>query len=356
MGKNDRAFVQSVQSRFASFLENIPSGGRVGILCHNDVDGLTSGAILGRSLSAAGYPVSVLTTGKAQSAWSPAIAEQVAGFDPAAVIVTDFSPRSAELIPGVPTLVIDHHRPEGPALQAGLITGYGHDPTPTAGLLTYWASQVLDRGTALRWLAALSILGDLAESAEFPELEEERVIYGQQLLREATVLLNAPRRSSTGDARPALDLLLKANSPREITESKHPEVAELKRARREVQEALQQAKMAAPKFSGQVALVLIDTPCQVHPIMAQIWKSRLQKYIVICANTGYRPAYVHFSVRSATNVNLLDFLRDCAPLDAGENYGGGHDQATGGFLRVPVWNQFLQRLGFSEDVMVPIES
>jgi len=306
-------------------------------------------------LATAGYQVSIWTTGKAQSAWSPEISELVARFAPSALIVADFSPRSAELLPGVPTLIIDHHRPEGSAANSEVITGYGCEPTPTSGLLSFWACRVFPQTIALRWLAALSILGDLAESSDFPELEQERVTHGQQLLRDATSLINAPRRSSSGNARPALDLLLKANGPREIIEGSHPEVRELRRARHEVQAALQQAKMAAPKFSGQVALVRIDTPCQVHPVIAQIWKSRLKKYIVMCANTGYRPGYVHFSVRSETNVNLLDFLRDQAPAEADENYGGGHDQATGGSLRTPVWNRFLEQLGFGAEVMAPIE-
>ncbi len=355
MAKNDRAFVQSVRARFASFLETIPPGGRLAIVCHNDVDGLSAGSILGRSLSGAGYRVLVMTTGKAQTPWSPEIVEPVSRFNPAGIIVADFSPRPVELLPGVPTLIIDHHRPEGSAPNSEVITGYGHEPTPTSGLIAFWACQALGRSTSLRWLAALSIVADLAESAEYSELEEERTIHGQQVLREATSLLNAPRRSSSGDARPALELLLKAGSPREIMEGRHPEIARLKQARREVQAALQQAKMAGPKFSGQVALVRIDTPCQVHPIIAQIWRSRLQKYIVICANTGYRAGYVHFSVRSATDANLLDFLRDWAPADADENYGGGHDQATGGALLIPVWNQFVRQLGFGEEVMVPIE-
>jgi single-stranded-DNA-specific exonuclease len=354
MATNDRAFVQSVRAAFASFLQDIGPGDQVAIVCHNDVDGLAAGAILARCLPGAGYRGSALTTGKAQNPWSPEILERLQDLSPRGIIVADFSPRPEELLPGARTLIIDHHRPEGVAPGTQVISGYGLSPTPTSGLLAYWASQALGRSTGLRWLAALSIVADLAESADYPELEEERTIHGQQVLREATSLLNAPRRSPSGDARPALGLLLKANSPREIVEGRHPEVAQLKLARREVQAALQQAKMAAPKFSGQVALVRIDTPCQVHPVIAQIWKTRLPKYIVICANTGYRPGYVHFSVRSATEVNLLDFLRDWAPPDAEENYGGGHDQATGGALRVPVWNQFLRQLGFGEEVLVPV--
>ncbi|RPI25550.1 MAG: DHH family phosphoesterase, partial [Acidobacteria bacterium] len=335
MGKTDRAFMDCVQSKFSEFAGKIARDERIAVACHNDVDGLAAGSILGRSLAAAGSLVSVFTTGKAQTPWSPEIIEKLAAVRPAGVIVADFSPRSAQLLPGIPALIIDHHRPEGLALDTEVISGYGKDPTPTSGLLAFWACEALGDTAPLRWLAALSILGDLAESGEFPELDEERVIHGQNMLREATSLLNAPRRSSSGDATPALDLLLKANSPVEIIQGRFPEVAQLKRARSEVQSALQRAKMAAPTFSGGVALVRIDTPCQVHPIIAQIWRTRLKKYIVMCANSGYRPGYVHFSVRSATGANLLDFLKEWAPAGADEHYGGGHDQATGGALRIP---------------------
>jgi single-stranded-DNA-specific exonuclease len=73
---------------------------------------------------------------------------------------------------------------------------------------------------------------------------------------------------------------------------------------------------------------------------------------VIAANTGYRPGWVHFSVRSATGVNLIDFLRDRAPASADADYGGGHEQASGGALRVASWNEFVAGLGFGPEAQV----
>ncbi len=69
--------------------------------------------------------------------------------------------------------------------------------------------------------------------------------------------------------------------------------------------------------------------------------ARLPKYIVIVANDAYLPGRVNFSARSATGVNVLEFLRS-KDVDA-----RGHDQATGASLSVEQWNEFLAKLSFS---------
>ena len=81
--------------------------------------------------------------------------------------------------------------------------------------------------------------------------------------------------------------------------------------------------------------------CQIHPLIAQIWRSRLpSKYVVIVSNDGYLPGRVNFSARSASGVNLLEFLRS-------QNVNArGHDQATGASLSVEQWTEFLAKLGF----------
>jgi single-stranded-DNA-specific exonuclease len=56
---------------------------------------------------------------------------------------------------------------------------------------------------------------------------------------------------------------------------------------------------------------------------------------------------VHFSVRSAGGKNLIAFLAENAPDGADENYGSGHEQATGGALKPEAWNAFLAKLGFA---------
>lgn len=79
---------------------------------------------------------------------------------------------------------------------------------------------------------------------------------------------------------------------------------------------------------------------------------RLRRYVVIAANTGFRAGWVHFSVRSAKEVDLHSLLRVYAPFGADENYGGGHHRASGGALRIPNWNDFVQRLGFGPEMKV----
>jgi hypothetical protein len=109
---------------------------------------------------------------------------------------------------------------------------------------------------------------------------------------------------------------------------------------------LQEAKKAAPVFSGNVALVRVNSPCQIHPLIAQSWRTRLPKYIVIVANEGYIPDRVNFSVRTASGTNVLDFLRSLN-LSVGEgSYGQGHDSASGGSLPFPQWNELLLKLEF----------
>ena len=70
------------------------------------------------------------------------------------------------------------------------------------------------------------------------------------------------------------------------------------------------------------------------------------------ANTGYREDWVHFSVRSATGINLVNFLKEHAPLQVDENYGSGHEQATGGALKPEGWNAFVSALGFGPEMHV----
>jgi single-stranded-DNA-specific exonuclease len=88
----------------------------------------------------------------------------------------------------------------------------------------------------------------------------------------------------------------------------------------------------------------------VHPLIAQIWRSRLPKFLVIVANDGYEPGRVHFSARSGPGMNVIDFLRGIS-LPAGDgDFGHGHDQASGGILPTKRWNALLAALGFPASV------
>jgi single-stranded-DNA-specific exonuclease len=266
--------------------------------------------------------------------------------------MTDLGVRPGPIRPKTPTIIIDHHVPLGPPPGATVISGHGQKPTPTSSLLAFWCAGALVPVDDLLWIAALGVLGDLGEKADFEELAAARKRYGLSILRQATALVNAPRRTAAGNARPAFEILMKATGPQEITKGQHPETDQLLRARDEVNGALAEGKRVAPKIQGPVALIQLHSPCQIHPLVAQVWRNRLKNRIVIAANTGYRPGWVHFSVRSATDVNLIEFLRTRAPESADEGYGGGHERATGGALRVDGWNEFVAGLGFGSDMRV----
>ncbi len=149
---------------------------------------------------------------------------------------------------------------------------------------------------------------------------------------------------------------MKASGPEDVLSGGHPEVEHLKAAKAEVSAAFAEAKRSPPRVSksSNVALVRVHSPCQVHPMVVQIWRTRLAENIVMVANTGYIPGQVNFTVRSALELNLIEFLQEHAPPDPGPNYGHGHDRATGGALKYPQWNQFISRLGFGPEAMVEV--
>ncbi|HSH78391.1 MAG TPA: hypothetical protein VLA19_07645 [Herpetosiphonaceae bacterium] len=346
--------VHRVPERFREWVEPLDAARPISVLCHNDVDGLAAGALLTRALRRRGFTVVVETTGKGEHAWHPAVRERLQRAAPQALLVADLGSRAEPVLPGVPTLLIDHHRPDGLPPDAVLLSGYGSDPVPTSGLLAYWACAAIAPIDDLDWIAAISLLGDIGDDAPFAILDEARRRWKITPLRDATALLNAPRRSAAGDARPALDLLLRARDPREVTRGDHPEVARLKAAKAEVNAAFAAAKQASPRFSGTVAMIWIHSACQVHPLIAQIWRTWLATYIVMAVNSGYLPGRVNFSVRAGKGTNVLEFLREHAPAEAGDAYGHGHDQASGGSLPYAQWNELAQGLGFGPDMLVDV--
>lgn len=322
------------------------------LLGHNDADGLAASVILARALERTGRQIALRILRRGESPWSPEVRAEVAERAPGGLIVTDLGVRNAPIAPGVPTLFVDHHVPQGIPDDAVVISGHGADPQPTSSLLAFRCAASMVEVDDLLWLAALGIIGDMAEAGGFPEMDEARRRYGITVLRKAASLVNQPRRSASGDPAPALALLLKCREPKEVLSGAHPETAELIATRDEVRAALEAARRIAPRVVGTVALIGFASPCQVHPLVAQTWTGRLRDRIGLAANTGFRPGWVHFAARAVGDVDLVAFLAEHAPPGADENYGSGHVKATGGALRNPDWNVFVRSLGFGPDMEV----
>jgi single-stranded-DNA-specific exonuclease len=282
------------------------------------------------------------------------MASELRAQDIGGLIVADLGTRAEPLLPGTATVLLDHHVPTGILQAALLVSGHGLHPTPTTSLLAWWCAGAVAEVDDLLWLAALGIIGDMEEASGFPELAAARERWGITALRNAVSLLNAPRRASAGDAGPALALLLKADGPKAVLSGEYPETAALQAAKTEVQEALAEGRRVAPHIRGEVALISLHSSCQIHPLIAQQWKGRLRDKVVIAANTGYRPGWVHFAARAGRGTDLIVFLRQHRPEGADPvNYGNGHAQASGGALLPAAWNRFVAGLGFGAGMQVP---
>lgn len=318
------------------------------IVGHFDADGLSAVAILARAMAATGRAHQVRILGKGENPWDEAFGREVAALAPGGLIVTDLGVRGEPIAPGVPTVLIDHHVPTGAPPHVTVISGNGLTPEPTSALLAWWCAGALCPADDLLWLAALGLVGDMAEQAGFAELATAQARWGKTAIRNAVSLVNAPRRAAAADAGPALALLLKADGPKAVLSGEHPETAQLLAAKEEVKTALDAAKRVPPRVNGDIALIAFDSPCQIHPLIAQQWRGRLKDKVVLAANTGYRDGWVHFAARTASGVDLIRFLADRRPAGAGPQYGNGHVQATGGALRPADWNAFVRDLGFPE--------
>ena len=343
------ADLEAARAAFAAFLENSPRVRRTVGLHDSDADGVAAGVVWRLGLERLGYAdLARVIPDRERNAWTPANRAKVEAARPETLYVMDLGSQSAPVIPGVPTCFIDHHRPEGAPPGDTLISAYAWDPIPNTSLLVWELLRPLTNVEDLDWIAAIGTLSDLGDKAPFTLIEDAKKKYKAKYLREATTLINASRRASHYNPEAAARALLTYPDPRSLTESTDADVLELRAARAEVKEALEEAKKAAPTFAGRAALIRLNSSCQIHPLMAQIWRTRLPKYIVIAANEGYLPGRVNFSVRSASGINVLEFLREIdLGLPEGEgNYGHGHDQASGGSLPHAYWELFLERLGF----------
>ncbi len=340
------------------FFETLPRSARVVVFCHFDADGLAAGAVAGRALPRLGFAdVRVVPSGRGESAFGEAARARLSDLAPDALVVTDLGVSAAGVLPDVPTLYVDHHQPTGePAPPAVVVSGYGWEPVPTSAWLMWelLAEPCAEAGAPiddLLWVAAVGAMSDLGEKAPWERLPAVRKRFTAKWLKEAVALVNAARRASAFDVSTPLAVLMAADDPRALADPASPGADRLAAYRAEVSAALAEARKRAPVFAGGAspwALVPLDSPCQIHPLIAQQWRGRLPRHAVMGANRGYLPDLVAFSCRTVRpELNLPRLLRgavDLGPLNA--QFGNGHDQASGGHLPPAPFGRLLAALGF----------
>ncbi len=343
----------AIARAFADAVAEMPVERPIHILGHFDADGLSAVAILARSLERAGREHRIRLVGKGETPWSDEVRAELAEAQPSGLLITDLGVREGAVLPGTPAVFIDHHVPTGTPGDALVLSGNGCEPEPTSALIAFWCATGVGEADDLLWLAAMGLIGDMADDRGFDELARAQARYGKTALRSAVSLVNAPRRTAAADASPALALMMRCNSPKELLSGAHPETALLLAAKEEVKAAMDSAKRIAPKVRGDVALIAMSSPCQIHPLIAQQWRARLKDKVVIAANSAYRPGWVHFAARSGSGTDLIEFFAARRPAGADSHYGSGHRAASGGALRLPDWNAFIADLGFPEEQIAP---
>ena len=347
----DKEFEVARQT-FDEVVAHMPRAGTIGLAHDVDADGVAAGVVWQRVLERLGFQVARLSTDRERNVWTPSNREKIAALSPDFLWVLDLGCRDEKVLQNVPTAFLDHHRPEGVPDGDTLITGYGWPEVPNTSWMTYELALGKVPVEDLDWIAVIGTLSDLGEKAPWPLIAQAKKKYTAKWLKEATALVNAPRRAAEFDPEAAARALMQFDDPKELCNSDAPDVRTLKNARAEVSAEMLEAKKAAPKFANQVALITIDSPCQIHPLIAQIWRGRLPKYHVICANRGYMPNRVNFSARSAKGLSVLDFLKSFELTPGEGSFGHGHDQASGGILPPERWNELLSKMGFGSEVFV----
>lgn len=341
----DQEFATARQT-FDFILEKMPRDGTIGLVHDVDADGVTAGVVWQRVLERLDFRVARLTTNRERNVWTDSNREKIAAISPDFLWVLDLGCRDEKVLEGVPTAFLGHHRPEGVLPEDTLITGYGWPTVPNTSWMTYELARDKVEIEEMDWIAVIGTLSDLGEQAPWPLIDIAKKKYTAKWLKESTALINAPRRSADFNPEAAARALAQFDNPKDLCNSDAPDVQTLKNARAEVKAEMNEAKKAAPKFAGQAALITIDSPCQIHPLIAQIWRGRLPKYHVICANKGYMKNRVNFSARSAKDLSVLDFLKSFELSEGEGSFGHGHDQASGGILPPERFRELLGKMGF----------
>ena len=332
-----------------TFLQNLPPNARIAIAYHGDADGTGSAALAARYVTRSGRTLAgIVAPAKGEDLFGESFREKLTAFRPDALLVLDQGSRSQTLLPGVPTLTVDHHDAPGePVPVTVYLSGLGEDTVPTSALMTWRLLSPLTFLDDVSWCMAVGVMGDLGSDAPFDEFKAAKKKWGLKNISETAALINAAKRAGAHDTQTSLSALLRAENAAQIASGMVEEYDLLASYRAEVQAERLRVAKTAPRFAGDWAVLRFSSPCQLHGPVASSWVGRLPKFIVLAANENYTPGNVHFSIRTRRpDENLLDRLRAYREVLDVPDLGQGHKEATGGVLPIAQFEKLLQEIGF----------
>ena len=365
---------EAIEKARAFIREAAASGKKVLIVPDKDADGLSSGVIIYRTLTALGLDSSLIDAHlitKGSNIHEDDERALMAAKKPAYIIVLDQGSRGAPPVvddPEVKSLILDHHFSHDFPDRAEVVSACHYPPVATTSLLTYEICKDLEPTVADKcaYLACIGTHGDLGNTLKwqppFPDMSETLKTYTKKAINDAVSLVNAPRRTAKYDVITAWEALLASSDPKDLLKS-----SRLQSARFEINEEVELCTHTPPKFSqdGRIAVLRINSKAQVHPVIATRWAGYLNSKaleIVVCANFGYLEGMVNFSCRIARcarnndpPVNIIESLKAAADLSTdglrermGESFARGHKEASGGIVPTEAFEELMALLKVGE--------
>lgn len=356
----------------ANHVSSVASQETTLIVPDKDADGLSSGVILQKSLILLGLKpelIKVHFLHKGSSIHDETERTAMSNHRPSYVFILDQGSRkSAPVVEGEhQALIIDHHWALEDDFPSGSqhVTACDSPPVATTSLLTYTICSGLqeDVASSCDWLCVVGTHGDLGNTLKwappFPDMTAAFKLHTKKTLNEVVSLVNAPRRTAAFNVVTAWDALSSAANPKDILSN-----ALLLKARAEVNAEVERCTHTAPQFSsdGRIAVFRINSPAQIHPVIATRWAGHLQSSkleVILVANQGYLPDMVNFSCRIPRcvrdrnpPVNIIQTLQQLADqakdstlrARLGESFARGHKEASGGIVPTAEFEEFVEIL------------
>ncbi|KAI9658280.1 MAG: hypothetical protein M1821_002413 [Bathelium mastoideum] len=370
-----------IRSATDFIIECAKSNKKTLIVPDKDTDGLSSGAILHRTLVTLGLDpalIKVHLIEKGSTIHSPSERAAMKAYEPSYIFVLDQGSRKSPPVIDAAhkALIIDHHHAELQDFpeEASFINACNSPPVVTSSLLTYLLCEPLhpDVKEQCDWLCIMGTHGDLGTTLKweppFPDMKDAFKKHTKKTLNDAVSSINAPRRTALYDVRSAWDILLGSVGPADVL--KHPRLLE---ARREIADEVERCTHTAPKFTpdGKVAVFRIASAAQIHPVIATRWAGHLSSNkldFILVANSAYLPGKVNFSCRVPRcarsrdpPVDIIAALKRYAaeapsgdlPQRLGDDFARGHTVASGGIVREDEFEELMASMRVGEKAPKP---
>ncbi len=334
--------IKDTEKEAESFLRDIALASKVTLLYHGDGDGVCSAVMIYKCLQRRGHSdIIPLPLERGENPFSKSTTEKISRFITDFLIVLDSGSRSGTFH-NIRSLIIDHHVPDkAPEVEVFFNTFEDKTNRITSEAVFDLVKRIIPEDD-LQWYSLTGAAADAGVSKAFRRYTWGERKYRSKEIQECVSLINASRRHCSFRIAEVFGLLVRSNSPAVFIEV--AKEAGIDKLREEVKLELRKNLKIAPVFSSFFALFHLNSPHQIHPLIAGIWSSKLRRYVVIAANWGYLPGKVSFSMRTESDKDLLVLLKKYRK--AGEEIGFGHSKATGGIVKEEVFRDFLRRLGF----------